>query len=100
MSIISMKEALSIDHKDSIMIDVRERYKYNNGHIPGAIWMDEKSIEDNIIALKRYEKVIIYCDYGNYGLRLVERLKKEYWLFNVYNIVGGYNVYRGKIKKG
>ena len=100
MSIISMKEALELDKDITILIDLRDMRKYKNGHIPGAIWMDENSIIRNITSLKRYSKVMMYCDYGNYGLRLAVKLKREYGMSNVYNIVGGYNVYRGKIKKG
>ncbi len=100
MSIISMKEALESDKDKTILIDLRDVNKYKAGHIPGAIWMDENAIRKNITALKRYSKVMMYCDYGNYGFSLTIKLKKEYGMTNIYNIVGGYNVYRGKIKKG
>ena len=100
MSVISINEVIKMDFNNCILIDVRDRYKYNNGHIPGAIWMDEQGILDNMVALRRYDKVIIYCDYGNYGLKLVSKLRRENNLLNAYNVVGGYNVYRGKIKKG
>ena len=81
------------------IIDIRDKRKYDYGHIPGAINMTEKEIFYHINELKEMDRVIIYCDYGNAGLRLVEDLMKKCNVTNFYNIIGGYNVYRGKIEK-
>ena len=95
--IISIKEFDALSKEKYILIDIREKYKYKLGHIPNAVSMSENEIISNIGNLKRYDKVIIYCDHGNAGLRLVQKLASEYNMENIYNIVGGYNVYRGKI---
>ncbi|MBE5936089.1 MAG: rhodanese-like domain-containing protein [Lachnospiraceae bacterium] len=96
--IINNKQ-LRVDNR-YIFIDIREKYKYRYGHIPGAISMTEKQVMNNVSELKKYDKVIIYCDYGNAGLKLARELVYNYRINNVCNIVGGYNVYRGPISKG
>ena len=95
--LMSIKQLMELSNEEYILIDIREKYKYKLGHIPNAVSMSENEIIKNIEELKRYNKVVVYCDYGNAGVKLVYKIFNDYDMNNIYNIVGGYNVYRGRI---
>ena len=99
-NIISMKELGKLRGGEYVLIDIRDKEDYNFGHIPGAIHMDDIELIRAIKnGLYKGKVVIIYCDYGNHGLRLISQLKGSYDMSGVYNIVGGYAIYRGPIEK-
>ena len=99
MSIVSVKELENFDKEKNLLIDIRDRNKYLNGHIPGAINLGEREIFKQVDTFKNYEKVYVYCDYGNAALRIVNHIEENYDVHNIYSIIGGYYVYRGKIEK-
>ena len=99
-NIISVRELEHLEDKKYLLIDIRERENYNFGHIPGAIHMEDNELVRAIKSgLYKGKKVIIYCDYGNHGLKLISQLKDSYDMDGIYNLIGGYAVYRGPIEK-
>lgn len=97
--IITINDLDKYLNNNSFLVDIRDKRNYDYGHIPGAINMTEKEIFYHINELKEKDNIVVYCEYGNAGLRLVEDLIKKHKVTNFYNIIGGYNVYRGKIEK-
>ena len=77
---------------DVSVIDVREPYEYNNGHIEGAT-----NIPLDILANKHkdlLDKSIIYyivCQSGCRSLTAYNYLKKS--KYNVVNVIGGTSLY-------
>ena len=92
MQEISIKEFLKINKKDLQIIDVRERYEYENGNIESInIPMDEILKSSNQI--QRDKQVIIYCQSGRRAAAVVFMLNKKFNIDNVFNLSGGYTAY-------
>ena len=88
-----MKE-ISVENLDSNidLIDIRDRYLYNIGHIPYAINIPKNLLlmnPDNY--LKKNKKYYIYCSYGLNSKKTCEILSKKG--YDVINVIGGYNEY-------
>jgi hypothetical protein len=50
------------DRGEAVLIDVRSREAYANGHIPGALNIALNEIEDHVAAIRRMERTpILYC---------------------------------------
>ncbi len=74
------------------IIDIRDRNKYVNGHIPTATNIDEYDLLFNTHNyLNKRVKYYIYCDYGNRSAQLVKKLKAMG--YDAVNIEGGYQNY-------
>ena len=91
ISITELKSKLNSSDKMNI-IDIRDNFSFNMGHIPGAL-----NIPRNILVMdhKRYlsldKTYYIYCQSGNSSSRAVNDL--NYLGYNTINIDGGYNQY-------
>ena len=66
---ISQEEAKEMmDAGDVIVLDVREQYEYDGGHIPGAVLLPLGKIREETAAEVIPEKedtVLVYCRSGN-----------------------------------
>lgn len=74
----------------AILIDVRSRQEYQEGHLPGAINIPEyevmRRIEKEIP--KKNQLIVAYCQYGGRS-RNVCRMMQRIGYTNVYNLYGG-----------
>ena len=66
----------------AVIIDVRSRQEYREGHLEGAINRITKEI------LNKNQLILIYCQYGGRS-RNVCRLMRKIGYNNVYNLYGG-----------
>ena len=89
---------LTPDSKDIILIDIRDRFSFGQGHIPGAknISAYDLSQEENIELLNEYKmnKVTVVL-YGNDQLQANSSwmLFRQVGFNNVKVLLGGYNYY-------
>ena len=96
-NIISVYElSRYIGKSDTIIIDIRKKDKYNKEHIPGAISINEDKIYEIIEKYIDYKLIVIYCDYGNAAMKIVQELCDKYNCKNIYNLYGGYNAYKNR----
>lgn len=96
-NMISVKELNKIiGKKYVIIIDIRDKIKYDIEHIPSAININEENIVKDIIKYKNYNMIVIYCDYGNSGINIVQDIRKIYNINNIYNLYGGFNAYKNR----
>ena len=78
------------NNPDTILLDIRSKQEYNEGHLPGSIFLNLYDIEKkahNIISDKT-QIIITYCTSGirsRKAQRILERMGYE----NVYNLKGG-----------
>ena len=87
---ISLNELLN--EKNINIIDIRDSFKYDLGHIPGAVNISYYELINNPIKyLDKDKKYYLYCDYGNTSRVLVNKLNS--FGYNLVNISGGYNNY-------
>ena len=93
MNEISIKEVLN---KDNI-IDIRDNYSYNEGHIPNAKNIPYYSLLSNhSIYLNKKEKYYLYCNYGIQSMEISNKL--NLLGYNTYYIKEGYLYFKNNYK--
>lgn len=93
MNHISILELVTLDHPT--IIDIRNHYYYNLGHIPGAISVPYYNLLNNYSHyLNKYNIYYLYCDTGEQSAEIVERLNS--FGYHTLNIEGGYDEYLRK----
>ena len=74
----------------AILVDVRSRQEYQEGHLAGAINIPEyeiiRRVEKEIT--KKNQLIVIYCQYGGRS-RNVYIMMRKLGYTNVYNLYGG-----------
>tara|TARA_B100001287_G_scaffold270766_2_gene270009 strand:- start:473 stop:763 length:291 start_codon:yes stop_codon:yes gene_type:complete len=92
MNDINILDFLNLNKKEIQVIDVREEYEFEDGHIQSInIPMDQ--IFDSLNKIEKNRKVIIYCNSGRRGAAVVHILRKKFQFDNIYNLEGGYQKY-------
>jgi len=81
-------ERLRIE-KRAILIDIRSRDEYAQGHWEGAINYPEEDVEDFTKVLGRKRPIILYCGHGGASMQLARTLGKSG--YEVGTVVGGYD---------
>ena len=95
MDQIDINDFLKLKKKTIQIIDIREQYEFEEGHISKLnIPMDQ--ILDSIDKIEKKIPVIIYCNSGRRGASVVHVLRKKYSMKNVSNLLGGYQAYLEK----
>ena len=74
----------------AVIIDVRSRQEYREGHLEGAINIPEFEARNRITKeiLNKNQLILIYCQYCGRS-RNVCRLMRKIGYNNVYNLYGG-----------
>lgn len=92
MNDIKILDFLNLNKKEVQVIDVREEYEFEDGHIQSInIPMDQ--IFDSLNKIEKNRKVIVYCNSGRRGAAVVHILRKKFQFNNIYNLEGGYQKY-------
>lgn len=89
-------ERLRIE-KRAILIDIRSRDDYREGHWEGAINYPEEDVEDYTKILLRKRPIIVYCQHGGSSMQLARTLGRNG--YDVGSVVGGFEAMR-KYKEG
>lgn len=92
MNDIKILDFLNLNKEEVQVIDVREEYEFEDGHIQSInIPMDQ--IFDSLNKIEKNRKVIVYCNSGRRGAAVVHILRKKFQFDNIYNLEGGYQKY-------
>lgn len=87
MNEISIKELLSLP--SPTIIDIRDNYSYNLGHIDNALNIPYYSLLSNYsFYLNKHDKYYLYCDYGHQSKEISDRLNM--FGYNTYYVKEGY----------
>ena len=78
--------------KRAIVIDIRSRDDYRQGHWEGAINYPEEEIQDYTKVLQKKRPVIVYCQHGGASMQLARTLGRKG--YEVGTVVGGYTAMR------
>ena len=80
---------------DSQLVDVRTLKEFGEGHLPGAVLIDVKSVDFDslILTLDKACPVFVYCRSGKRSLDAAGRLEK-YGFKAVYDLGGGINAWK------
>ena len=68
-----VKEILDNKNENYVLIDVREDYEFNEGHIPGAVNIPLGNIDSITFSTSR--TIIVYCKSGNRSNEAAIKLK-------------------------
>jgi len=73
-----------------VVLDVRTKSEYDDGHIYGAVWIPHTELEARIDELAGHEnhEIIVYCRTGVRSVNASETLE-SYNFTKVYNMLGG-----------
>ncbi len=99
--LISQDEAAEMMEKDDghIVVDVRTRQEYEEGHIPGAVCIPNEEIHYQMPAElpDKAQIILVYCRSGNRSKQAAQKLA-DMGYYKVYEF-GGINTWKGDIVK-
>lgn len=97
---ISMEEAAKLmeSESDYMILDVRTQEEYDEGHIPGAVLVENDSIgTEEIPELPdKNQKIFVYCRSGNRSRQAAEKLVKLGYTDIVE--IGGIRDWKGEVE--
>ncbi len=78
--------------KNAILIDVRSKQEYEEGHLIGAIWVSLYDLSEEILKVVPDKKaiIIVYCTSGMRS-KQAQELLEQMGYEEVYNLKGGLN---------
>ncbi len=76
------------ERDDVVLIDVREQWEYDEGHIPGITLIPMNEVADRLSEIPTDKTVILTCRSGNRSGQVAEFLRGEGY-DNVHNMEGG-----------
>ena len=80
---------MMIDGKeDTILLDVREQYEFDEGHIAGSILIPTGQITRRIVELDKNKTIVVICATGSRSAQVAQYLVKN-GFSKVKNLVGG-----------
>ena len=79
-------------NKHALVLDVRERESYREGHFRGAYCCPYEEIDGWMRHFNRNRTLLVYCEYGSTSLLAARQLSK--CGYEVYTVVGGMQAIR------
>jgi rhodanese-related sulfurtransferase len=88
----SLLEVLKTQNHNIVLLDVRSKEEYNDGHVEGAINISHDAIEENIALLEQYksEKIVVYCRSGRRAGLAIDILTQN-GFSNIQHLTGDMN---------
>ena len=79
-----------VNRENAVIIDVRDKKEYGNGHIAGAINMPAASIDSKMSELEAHKEkpIVLVCKIGQHASAAGRKLKKQ-GFENVRRLSGG-----------
>lgn len=83
------------DNKDLIILDVRNKEDYDNGHIPGAKLVPVQVISTKLTQLDKYKDkpILVYCETGRKSPLAVNILSSNSFK-NIYHLTHGISCWK------
>ena len=76
------------DQPDVYLIDVREQWEYDEGHIPGVTLIPMNEVPNRLTEIPTDQEVIVTCRSGNRSGQVTNYLRQQ-GFDNVHNMSGG-----------
>lgn len=76
------------DREDVIVLDVREQWEYDEGHIPGVVLIPMGDVPNRLAEIPTDKEVIVTCRSGNRSAQITDFLRQQ-GFDNVHNMDGG-----------
>jgi molybdopterin/thiamine biosynthesis adenylyltransferase/rhodanese-related sulfurtransferase len=83
---------------NAVVVDVRERAEYDQGHLPGAVHVPRSYLETRIENAVRDKdaRVILYCQSGNRSAFAADTLLREMGFSDVASMAGGITLWKDR----
>ena len=96
---IELNQAINKINNDSpIVVDIRDKDSFKQGHIDGALNLSNDNIDHFVSDTKKNQSIIVCCYHGNSSQRAAQFLT-ERGFKDVYSLNGGYENWKSKINK-
>lgn len=76
------------DSADVFVLDVREQWEYDEGHIPGVTLIPMDEVASRLSEIPTDKEVIVTCRTGNRSGQITDYLREQ-GFDNVHNMAGG-----------
>ncbi|MCA9956673.1 MAG: rhodanese-like domain-containing protein [Anaerolineales bacterium] len=76
------------DREDVVVLDVREQWEYDEGHIPGVTLIPMGEVANRLSEIPTDKSVIVTCRSGNRSGQITDFLRQQ-GFDNVHNMDGG-----------
>ena len=106
-AIISGKDLfMYMNSEDNMIIDIREKRKYIEGHIMGAINLFYDDNDDTyiyrvrlLIEKKKINNIVMYCEHGGTSYKVADLLEDVDGV-RLLLLYGGIDAYKGDLERG
>ncbi len=90
LNIIPDELSEMIAKDECVVIDVREQFEYESGHIEGSVLVSMYDIFNNISLIKKYnsKKIVLVCSSGHRSY-YTGKFLEENGIENIYNLYNG-----------
>lgn len=85
-------------HPDTLIVDIRDTWSYQQGHIDGAINLTDSTM-GSLFKEKRRDQAIIVCCYHGYNSQYVANLLTSFGFSQVYSLDGGFEAWENYQRK-
>ena len=93
---ISVQDAvLKINRENAVVLDVRNKDVFTQGHVTGALNFPEKELDKALKSLNKFQqkKILVFCEMGGVSSRVVSKLRKHGFT-DVSPVKGGLSAWR------
>ena len=84
-----------INNEESIVVDIRDKDSFDQGHIDGALNLSNNNIDSFVLDTKKNLCIIVCCYRGNSSQRAAKFLTDK-GFENVYSLNGGYEEWKSE----
>lgn len=84
-----------IGKNNSVIVDLRCKENYEEGHIPSAINIPYGEFQYRMRELSQYNNIVLYCDRG--GISMMASRELDRIGYHAINMYGGIRSYRGEL---
>ena len=90
---IDPNTAQQLREQGAALVDIRDPGSYDNGHIPGAVHIDNHSVQDFIRGADLDKPLVVVCYHGNSSQSAAAWLASQ-GFSDVYSLDGGFELWR------
>lgn len=95
LSCDELAQWLSNEPKDLNIIDIRDRISFSQGHIEGAVHVDNTNVESYLESQDRMKPLVVCCYHGNSSQGAAEYFSDQ-GFEDTYSLDGGFEEWRTK----
>lgn len=86
------------EHRDFVLLDVREEHERLAGHLGGE-WLPMAEVMRRVSEISIEKPVVLYCRKGVRSAIVIQRLEDKYGFTNLFNLIGGMHAWQAMKKQ-